>query len=105
MILKIKELLNENEKQKGVDNFNNILAINNFIAIINYYCSESKKELLIDNNELKENKIFLQNLVYMTNTVLNMKFLPEITNFISFKENNLLFTRFLFHSPCSEDIS
>jgi len=86
----IKELLNENEKQKGVDNFNNILAINNFIAIINYYCSESKKELLIDNKELKENEIFLQNLIYMTNTILNMKLLQEITNLISFKENSFI---------------
>ena len=86
----IKELLGDNENQKEADNFNNILAINNFIAIINYYCSESKKELLIDNNELKENKIFLQNLIYITNTVLNMKFLPEITNLISFKENSLI---------------
>ena len=87
--ISIKELLCENESQK-IDNFDNILALTNFIMIINYYCSDIKKELLIEIDELKENTIFLQNLIYMTNTVLNMKLLPEITNLISFNENSLI---------------
>ena len=86
----IKELLSDNDNQKEIDNFYNILALDNFVIFINYYCLDTKKEFLITDDELKGNDVFKQNLIYMTNTVLNMKLLPEITNLISFKENSII---------------
>jgi len=86
----IKELLSDNKYQNGNDNFYEVLSLNNFTSIINYYFLDLTKKFLIDDDELNQNEIYIKYVNYMTNTILNTKLFPKITNLISFKENSLI---------------